>query len=85
MVRRILLYCVGLLLIGGAALGVLRMWQTKNDSLSASREALADVVKRGPVVQTRETQFRYIVRETGALIYYHLTHGSSDFSDPGLG
>ncbi|HVZ07551.1 efflux RND transporter periplasmic adaptor subunit [Rhodopila sp.] len=51
MVRRILLYCVGLLLIGGAALGVLRMWQTKNDSLSASREAFADVVKRGPVVQ----------------------------------
>jgi uncharacterized SAM-binding protein YcdF (DUF218 family) len=41
--------------------------------------------KRGPVVQTRETQLRYIVRETGALIYYHLTHGSSDFSDPGLG
>ena len=37
------------------------------------------------MVQTRETQFRYIVRETGALIYYHLTHGSSDFSDPGLG
>ena len=41
--------------------------------------------KSGPVVQTRETQFRYIVRETGALVYYHLTHGSSDFSDPGLG
>ena len=36
----------------------------------------------GPVVQTRETQFRYIIRETGGLIYYHLTHGSSDFSDP---
>jgi uncharacterized SAM-binding protein YcdF (DUF218 family) len=47
--------------------------------------ATTSPTKRGPVVQTRETQFRYIVRETGALIYYHLTHGSSDFSDPGLG
>ena len=48
-------------------------------------EASTSPTKRGPVVQTRETQLRYIVRETGALIYYHLTHGSSDFSDPGLG
>ncbi|MFI9454354.1 MULTISPECIES: YdcF family protein [unclassified Amycolatopsis] len=28
---------------------------------------------RGPVVQARETQARYIVRETGALLYYRLT------------
>ncbi|MDF2979035.1 MAG: hypothetical protein K0S40_3763 [Actinomycetospora sp.] len=48
-------------------------------------DATTSPTKRGPVVQTRETQLRYIVRETGALIYYHLTHGSSDFSDPGLG
>lgn len=48
-------------------------------------DATTSPTKRGPVVQTRETQFRYIVRETGALIYYHLTHGSADFSDPGLG
>jgi uncharacterized SAM-binding protein YcdF (DUF218 family) len=48
-------------------------------------DATTSPTKRGPVVQTRETQFRYIVRETGALVYYHLTHGSADFSDPGLG
>jgi uncharacterized SAM-binding protein YcdF (DUF218 family) len=48
-------------------------------------DATTSPTKRGPVVQTRETQLRYIVRETGALIFYHLTHGSSDFSDPGLG
>jgi uncharacterized SAM-binding protein YcdF (DUF218 family) len=47
-------------------------------------DATTSPTKSGPVVQTRETQFRYIVRETGALLYYHLTHGSSDFSDPGL-
>ncbi|GLZ47126.1 membrane protein [Actinomycetospora sp. NBRC 106375] len=48
-------------------------------------DATTSPTKRGPVVQTRETQFRYIVRETGALIYYHLTHGSTDFSDTGVG
>jgi uncharacterized SAM-binding protein YcdF (DUF218 family) len=47
-------------------------------------EATTSPTKSGPIVQTRETQFRYIVRETGALLYYHLTHGSSGFSDPGL-
>lgn len=48
-------------------------------------DATTSPTRRGPVVQTRETQLRYIVRETGALIYYRLTQGSSDFSDPGLG
>lgn len=47
-------------------------------------DATTSPTKSGPVVQTRETQFRYIVRETGALLYYHLTHGSSDFSNTGL-
>ena len=27
----------------------------------------------GPIVQTRQTQFHYIVRETGALLYYRAT------------
>lgn len=40
--------------------------------------------RSGPVVQTRETQFRYIVRETGALLFYLLTHASVDTpSGPG--
>ena len=47
-------------------------------------EATTSPTKSGPIVQTRETQLRYIVRETGALLYYHLTHGSSGFSNPGL-
>ncbi|KZB85408.1 YdcF family protein [Amycolatopsis regifaucium] len=33
---------------------------------------------RGPIVQTRETQARYIVRETGALLYYRLTKSPAD-------
>lgn len=47
-------------------------------------DATTSPTKSGPVVQTRQTQLRYIVRETGALLYYRLTHGSPDFSDAGL-
>lgn len=32
----------------------------------------------GPIVQTRETQFRYIFRETGALLFYLLTKTPAD-------
>jgi membrane fusion protein, multidrug efflux system len=46
-----LLYVAGIALVGGAALAGLRMWHAKDDALSASREALADVMARGPVVQ----------------------------------
>ncbi len=41
--------------------------------------------RSGPVVQTRETQLRYIVRETGAMLYYRLTHASVDTETSGLG
>jgi uncharacterized SAM-binding protein YcdF (DUF218 family) len=41
--------------------------------------------RSGPVVQTRETQLRYIVRETAALLYYQLTHASVDTESTGLG
>ncbi|WP_028930158.1 YdcF family protein [Pseudonocardia asaccharolytica] len=40
--------------------------------------------RSGPVVQTRETQARYIFRETGALVYYRLTHASIDTETTGL-
>jgi uncharacterized SAM-binding protein YcdF (DUF218 family) len=42
--------------------------------------------RSGPVVQRRETQLRYIVRETGALLFYRLTHASVAETDAsGLG
>jgi membrane fusion protein (multidrug efflux system) len=47
----ILLYLIGILVIGGAALGAWRMRDDKGSALSASREALAEGVARGPVVQ----------------------------------
>ncbi|MEA2739685.1 MAG: hypothetical protein QOH05_2992, partial [Acetobacteraceae bacterium] len=47
----LLLYVVGIVVIGGAALGAWRMWYDKDLTLSASRQALAEGVARGPVVQ----------------------------------
>jgi uncharacterized SAM-binding protein YcdF (DUF218 family) len=41
-------------------------------------EAWASPTHRGPIVQTRATQFRYIVRETGALLFYRLTMTPAD-------
>jgi uncharacterized SAM-binding protein YcdF (DUF218 family) len=32
----------------------------------------------GPIVQTRQTQLHYIVRETGALLYYRATKSTAD-------
>ncbi len=40
--------------------------------------AWASPTRRGPIVQTRETQINYIVRETGALLYYRLTHAPAN-------
>jgi uncharacterized SAM-binding protein YcdF (DUF218 family) len=48
-------------------------------------DAWTSPTRSGPVVQTRETQLRYIVRETGALLYYQLTHASVDTASTGLG
>jgi Uncharacterized conserved protein len=48
-------------------------------------EAWTSPTRSGPVVQTRETQVRYIVRETAALLYYRLTHASVDTETTGLG
>jgi uncharacterized SAM-binding protein YcdF (DUF218 family) len=48
-------------------------------------DAWTSPTRSGPVVQTRETQARYIVRETGALLYYRLTHASVDTETTGLG
>ena len=48
-------------------------------------DAWTSPTRSGPVVQTRETQARYIVRETGALLYYLLTHASVDTESTGLG
>ncbi|ANY09733.1 YdcF family protein [Pseudonocardia sp. HH130630-07] len=51
----------------------------------AGLDAWTSPTRSGPIVQTRETQLRYIYRETGALLFYELTHASVDTAGSGLG
>ena len=44
----------------------------------AGLDAWTSPTHSGPIVQTRETQARYILRETAALLYYRGTHASAD-------
>jgi hypothetical protein len=45
----------------------------------AGLEAWTAPTRQGPAVFTRNSQFHAIVRETGALLWYQLTHFSADF------
>ncbi len=48
-------------------------------------DAWTSPTRSGPVVRTRETQARYIVRETAALLYYTITKAPVDTETTGLG
>jgi uncharacterized SAM-binding protein YcdF (DUF218 family) len=48
-------------------------------------QAWTSPTRSGPVVQTRETQARYIVRETAALLYYTITRAPVETETTGLG
>jgi len=50
----------------------------------AGLEALSSPTRQGPAVQTRNTQFRYILRETAAYLVYRAT-GESVAGAPGIG
>jgi uncharacterized SAM-binding protein YcdF (DUF218 family) len=47
-------------------------------------EAVSSPTRQGPAVQTRATQFRYILRETAAYLLYRAT-GESVAGAPGIG
>jgi uncharacterized SAM-binding protein YcdF (DUF218 family) len=47
-------------------------------------EAVSSPTRQGPAVQTRTTQFRYILRETAAYLLYRAT-GQSVAGAPGIG
>lgn len=51
----------------------------------AGLTAWTSPTRRGPVVQTRQTQARYIARETAATLYYRLTHAPAETPSTGLG
>lgn len=44
----------------------------------AGLDARTSPTHSGPIVQTRKTQIRYILRETGALLYYRTTKASAE-------
>jgi uncharacterized SAM-binding protein YcdF (DUF218 family) len=48
-------------------------------------QAWTSPTRSGPVVQTRETQARYILRETAALLYYTITRAPVETETTGLG
>jgi uncharacterized SAM-binding protein YcdF (DUF218 family) len=50
----------------------------------AGMEATSSPTRQGPAVQTRATQFRYILRETAAYLLYRAT-GESIAGAPGIG
>ncbi|APU16888.1 MULTISPECIES: YdcF family protein [Actinoalloteichus] len=50
----------------------------------AGIDAWVSPTRRGPIVQTRETQARYILRETAALLHYRFTHAPAEGEDNGL-
>ena len=50
----------------------------------AGMEASSSPTRQGPAVQTRATQFRYILRETAAYLLYRVT-GESVAGAPGIG
>jgi uncharacterized SAM-binding protein YcdF (DUF218 family) len=50
----------------------------------AGIEAVSSPTRQGPAVQTRGTQFRYILRETAAYLLYRAT-GESVAGAPGIG
>lgn len=47
--------------------------------------AWASPTRQGPAVQTRQTQVRYILRETAAMLYYRLTKSPAETPSTDLG
>jgi uncharacterized SAM-binding protein YcdF (DUF218 family) len=50
----------------------------------AGLQTWSSPTRSGPIVQTRSIQWAYIVRETGALLYYRLTHAPPEFTAASL-
>jgi len=53
--------------------------RTRTMARDAGLDAWTAPTRTGPAVFTRESQIHGIARETGALVWYQLTHGSADF------
>ncbi|HEY0637521.1 MAG TPA: YdcF family protein [Pseudonocardiaceae bacterium] len=51
----------------------------------AGLAAWTSPTRQGPAVRTRQTQARYILRETAAMVYYRLTHAPAETPGTGVG
>jgi uncharacterized SAM-binding protein YcdF (DUF218 family) len=56
--------------------------RTRRMASDVGIDAVGSPSRTGPVVQTRETELRYVVRETGAYLYYRLFHRGTSESVP---
>ncbi|HEX9339334.1 MAG TPA: YdcF family protein, partial [Pseudonocardiaceae bacterium] len=61
------------------------MFRAKTMARDSGIDAWTSPTHSGPAVQTRTTQFRYIARETFALLYYRVTRAPADDVGTGLG
>lgn len=59
--------------------------RAKTMANDAGLRTWASPTRSGPIVQTRLIQFHYILRETGGLVYYRLTHAPASIAGFGLG
>jgi uncharacterized SAM-binding protein YcdF (DUF218 family) len=58
------------------------MLRTQRMATDLGIAAVGSPSRSGPVVQTRETELRYVLRETAAYLYYRLFHASSETAGP---
>lgn len=56
--------------------------RTRRMAADSGIDAVGSPSRTGPVVQTRQTELRYVVRETGAYLYYRLFHRGTSESVP---
>lgn len=61
------------------------MFRSETMAEDAGISAWTSPTHSGPAVQTRQTQLRYIARETAALLFYRVTRAPADDIGAGLG
>jgi len=61
------------------------MYRSETMARDSGIDAWTSPTHSGPAVQTRQTQFEYIARETAAMLYYRFTTAPADDIGTGLG
>jgi hypothetical protein len=61
------------------------MYRSKAMAEDSGITAWTSPTHSGPAVRTRTTQFRYIARETAAMLFYRFTRAPADDAGTGIG